>query len=105
MQWGLLASVLWGITSVLWKDNISTVEVDQYSGNKGLKYYEFSIYLEIFSRVYFASKSHRPHCRPQVLTTVDMVKNLVYENLVLGEILLSNYDRSCFWKYSVTLFW
>ena len=35
-------------------DNISTVEVAQYSGDKDLKYYEFSKNLEIFSRAYFA---------------------------------------------------
>ena len=29
-------------------DNISTVEVIEYSGDKGLKYYEFSKNLEIF---------------------------------------------------------
>ena len=40
-------------------DNISTVEVAQYSGDKDLKYYEFSKNLEIFSRAYFASKSDR----------------------------------------------
>ena len=68
---------MWGITSVLWRvfsrvgdtfstvrdnistvgDNISAVEVAQYSGDKDLKYYEFSKNLEIFSRAYFASKS------------------------------------------------
>ena len=31
-------------------DNISTVEVAQYSGDKNVKYYEFSKNLEIFSR-------------------------------------------------------
>ena len=36
-------------------DTISTVEVAQYSGDKDLKYYEFSKNLEIFSRVYFDS--------------------------------------------------
>ena len=104
-----------GITSVLWRvfskvgdtlstvgdnistvgdnistmgDNISTVEVAQYSGDKDLKYYEFSKNLEIFSRAYFASKSDRPHHRTQLLTTADMVKDLGYKNLVLGEILL-----------------
>ena len=60
-MWGI-TSVQWGITSVLWRvfstvggtfstvgdnistvgDNISTVEVAQYSGDKNLKYYEFS---------------------------------------------------------------
>ena len=35
------------------EDNISTVEVAQYSGDKDL---EFSKNLEIFSRAYFASK-------------------------------------------------
>ena len=47
-----------GIPSVQWRDNISTVEVAQYSGDKDFKYYEFSKYLEIFTRAYFASKSH-----------------------------------------------
>ena len=65
-------------------DNISTVEVAQYSGDKNLKHYEFSKNLEIFSRAYFASKSDRP----QMLTTADMVKDLGYKNLVLGKILL-----------------
>ena len=71
-----ITSVQWGITSVLWRvlstvgdtfstvgvsfrtvgDN-STVEVIQYSGDKGLKCYEFSKNLEIFSRAYFASQS------------------------------------------------
>ena len=70
------------------EDNISTVEVAQYSGNKDLKYHEFSKNLEIFSRAYFASKSDRPHQRPQLLTTADMVKDLWYKNLVLVGILL-----------------
>ena len=103
-----ITSVLWGITSVLWRvfstvggyfstvgdnistvgDNISTVEVAQYSGDKDLKYYEFSKNLEIFSRAYFASKSDRPHYRTQLLTMADMVKDLGYKNLVLGKILL-----------------
>ena len=30
-----------GLPSVLWGDNISNVEVIQYSGDKDLKYYEF----------------------------------------------------------------
>ena len=78
-----------GITSVQWGDNISTVEVAQYSGDKDLKYYEFSKNLEIFSRAYFASKSDRPHYRTQFrLTMADMVKDLGYKNLVLGKILL-----------------
>ena len=34
-------------------DNISTVEVAQYSGDKDLKYYEFSKNLEIFPRALF----------------------------------------------------
>ena len=96
-----ITSVQWGITSVLWRvfstvggtfstvgDNISTVEVAQYSGDKDLKYYEFSKNLEIFSRAYFASKSDRPHHRTQLLTTADMVKDLGYKNSVLGKILL-----------------
>ena len=106
-MWGI-TSIQWGITSVLWRvfstvgdtfstvgdtfstvgDNICTVEVAQYSGDKDLKYYEFSKNLEIFSRAYFAYKSDRPHHMPQLLTTADMVKDLGYKNLVLGEILL-----------------
>ena len=106
-MWGT-TSVQWGITSVMWRvfgtvgdtfstvgDNISTVggyisavEVAQCSGDKDLKYYEFSKNLEIFSRAYFASKSDRPHHRTQSLTTADMVKDLGYKNLVLGKILL-----------------
>ena len=39
------------------EDNISTEEVAQYSGDKDLKYYEFSKNLEIVSRAFFASKS------------------------------------------------
>ena len=54
------------------------MEVAQYSGDKDLKYYKFSKNLEIFTRAYFVSKSHRPHRRPQVMTTVDMVKDLGY---------------------------
>ena len=69
-------------------DNISTVEVVQYSGDKDLKYSEFSKNLELFSRAYFASKSDRPHHRPQLLTTAGMVKDLWCENLVLGKRLL-----------------
>ena len=45
------------ITSIQWGDNISTVEVAQYSGDKDLKYYEFSKNLEIFSRAYFAKSA------------------------------------------------
>ena len=85
---GGIPSVQWGITSVQWGDNISTVEVAQYCGDKDLKYYEFSKNLEIFSRAYFASKSDRPNHRTQLLTTADMVKDLGYKNLVLGKILL-----------------
>ena len=48
----------------------------QYSGDKDLKYYEFSKNLEIFSKAYFASESDQPHHRPQLLTTADMVKDL-----------------------------
>ena len=81
-------SVQWGIPSVQWGDNISTVELAQYSGDEDLKYYEFSKNLQIFSRAYFASKSDRPHHRTQLLTTADMVKDLGYKNLVLGKILL-----------------
>ena len=91
---------MWGKASVQWGylqysgdtfstvgDNISTVEVAQYSGDNDLKYYEFSN-IEMFSRAYFASKSDRPHHRTQLLTTADMVKDLGYKNLVLGKILL-----------------
>ena len=69
-------------------DKIRAVEVAQYSGGKDLKYHEFSKNLEIFSGAYFASKSHQPHRRPQVLTTADMSEDLGYKNLVLGKILL-----------------
>ena len=48
VQWGI-PSVQWGITSVQWGDNISTVEVAQYSGDKDFKYYEFSKNFKIFS--------------------------------------------------------
>ena len=105
---GGMTSVHTGETSVQWRDNISTVgvfstvgdtfstvgdnistvEVVQYSGDKDLKYYEFSKNLEISSRAYFASKSDGPHHRPQLLTTADIVKDLGYKNLVLGKILL-----------------
>ena len=61
-------------------DNISTVEVAQYSGDKDLKYYEFSKNLEIFSRAYFASISDRPHHSTQLMKTVDMVRDLGYKN-------------------------
>ena len=77
-----------GIPSLQWGDNISTVKGIQYSRDKDLKFYEFLKNLEIFSRVYFASQSDRPHRRPQVLTTADMVKDLGYKNLVLSKILL-----------------
>ena len=56
-----------GIASVLWRvfiivgdtfstvgDNISNVEVAQYSGDKDFNYYKYSKNLEIFSRAYFA---------------------------------------------------
>ena len=86
-------------------DNISSVEVIQYRGDNYLKYYEFLKNLEIFSRAYFASQSDRPHRRPQVLTTNDMVKDLGwYKNIMLGKIILRNYDRPGFWKYSVKFF-
>ena len=87
-------SVQWEIPSVQWgnissvEDNISTVEVIQYSADKDLKYYEFSKNLEIFFRAYFTSKSDRPHRRSQVLTMADMVKDLGYKILVLGKITL-----------------
>ena len=67
-------------------DNIGPVEVIQYNGDEDLKYYELSKNLEIFSRAHFASQSDRPHRRPQVLTTADMIKDLGYKNLVLGKL-------------------
>ena len=87
VQWGI-PSVQWGVSFSAVGDTISTVEVAQYSGDKDLKYYEFSKILEVFSRAYFTSKSDRSHRRPQVLTTADMVKDLGYKTLVLGKILL-----------------
>ena len=83
-----IPSVQWGDNISTVGDNISTVEVAQYSGDKDLKYYEFSKNLEIFSRAYFASKLDQPHHRTLLLTTADMVKDLGYKNLVLGKILL-----------------
>ena len=59
-----------GVSFSTMGDNISTVEVIQCSGDKDLKYYV----------------SDRPHRRPQVLTTTDMVKDLGYKKLVLGKI-------------------
>ena len=92
-MWGI-TSVQWEITSVLRRvfstvgdtfstvgDNISTVEVAQYSGHKDLKYYEFSKNFQIFSRACFASKLDRPHRRPQLLTSADMVKDPGHKNL------------------------
>ena len=69
-------------------DNISNVEVAQYSGDEDLKHYEFSKIIEIFSTAYFTLKSDRPHYSSQLLTTADIVKDLGYESLVLGKILL-----------------
>ena len=86
VQWSILSTV--GDTFSTEGNNISSVEVAQYSGDKDLKYYEVSDNLEIFSRAYFASKPDRPHHRSQLLTTADMVKDLRYKNLVLGKILL-----------------
>ena len=63
---GGLASVLWGITSVLWR-LFSTVGISRN--------------LQIFSRAYFASQTDRSHRRSQVLSTADMVKDLGYNNL------------------------
>ena len=79
VQWGV-TSVMWRVfsTAVQWADNISNVEVAQYSRDKDLKY-EFSKNLEIFSRAYFTSKSDRPHHRTQLLTTADTVKDLGYK--------------------------
>ena len=79
---GGIPSVQWGDNISTVGDNISTVEVAQYSGDKDLKYYEFSKNLEIFSRAYFASKSDRPHYRTQLLTMADMVKDLGYKILL-----------------------
>ena len=59
------------------------MEVAQYSGDKDLK---FAKNLEIFSRAYLASQSDQSHCRPQVPTTADMVKDQGYKNLMLGKI-------------------
>ena len=92
VQWRVFStvgipSVQMGIPSVQWRDNISTVEVAQYNGDKDFTNYEFSKNLEIFYRAYFTSKSDRIHHRPQLLTTADMVKDLGYKNLVLGKIL------------------
>ena len=64
------------------------MEVAQCSGDKDLKYYEFSKNLEIFSRAYFASKLDPQHHRTQLLTMADMVKDLGYKKLVLGKILI-----------------
>ena len=80
------------------------MEVAQYSGDKDLKYYEFSKNLEIFSRAYFASKSDRPHHRTQLLTMADMVKDLGYKNLDSKEYFTQHYDKLGFWKYSVKFF-
>ena len=100
---GIAAVHVWDSFSTV-GDNISAVEVTRCSGDKDLKYYEFSKNLEIFSRAYFASKSDPPHHRPELLTTADMVKDLGYKNLVLGKILLCTYDRPGFWKYFVNFF-
>ena len=91
----------WRISFSTVGDNVNAVEVIPYSGDKDVKYCEFSKNLEIFSRALFGSQSDRPHRRPQVLTTADMVKDQGFKNLVLDKILLSTYDRSGFWKYSV----
>ena len=74
---GGIPSVQWGDNISTVGDNISTVEVAQYSGDKDLKYYEFSKNLEIFSRAYFASKSDRPHYRTQLLTMADIQRSRV----------------------------
>ena len=97
VQWGDTFSTV-GDTFSTVGDNISTVEVAQYSGDKDLKYYEFSKNLEIFSRAYFASKSDRPHHRTQLLTTADTVKDLGYKNLVLGKIV---YLQKCLKNFTV----
>ena len=70
---------MWGASFSTVRDTFRTVEVAQYSGDKDLKYYKFLKNLEIFSRAYFASQSDRPHGRPQVPTTADMVKDLGYK--------------------------
>ena len=85
MHMGDTFSTVGGTFSTV-EDTFNTVEVVQYSGDKDLKYHEFSKNLEIFSRVYFASQSDRPHSRPQVLTTADIVKDLGYKNIVLGKM-------------------
>ena len=72
VQWGI-PSVQWGIPSVQWGDNISTVEVAQYSGDKEL--------ITNFQRI---SKSF-----PELISLRNaVVKDLGYKNLVLGKILL-----------------
>ena len=64
------------------------MEVAQYNGDKTWNIKNFQRISESFPEAYFASKSDRPHRRPQVLTTADLVKDLGYKNLVLGKILL-----------------
>ena len=67
-------------------DNISPVEVIQYSGDKDLKYYEFSKNLEIFPEL-ISLRNQIDHIAGfKVLTTADMVKDLGYKSLVLGKI-------------------
>ena len=85
-------------------DNISTVEVSQYNGDKTWNIKNFERISKSFPEAYFASKSDRPHRRPQVLTTAGIVKDLGHKNLVLGKILLWTYERLGFWKYSVKFF-
>ena len=74
VQWGDSISTV-GVTSVLWRvfstvgdtfstvgDNISNVEVAQYSGDKDLKYYEFSKNLEFFQSLFrFEIRSTTSH--------------------------------------------
>ena len=93
VQWGGYLQYSGGITSVQWGDNISTVEVAQYSGDKDLKYYEFSKNLKesrnLFQSLFrFEIRSATSQDSIKLLTTADMVKDLGYKNLVLGKILL-----------------
>ena len=86
MQWGYLQYS--GDTFSNVGDNISNVEVAQYSGDEDLKHYEYLKIIEIFSTAYFTLKSDRLHYSPQLLTTADMVKDLGYKSLVVGKMLL-----------------
>ena len=71
-----LPLILWGITSVLWR-LLNTVEIRL----EILRNFEES--LNLFQKLISLD---RPHRKPQVFTTVDMVKDLGYKNLVLGAV-------------------